>query len=375
VELHYNDNQEVTMDGPRAPLESEFGDVVRFFSEQLRPDNAWSIADEYPLAIHPQNLFNLRIIKDNDRYLSGAVVKNYVIRTHAGLFKVAAIGSVVTHPSHRNQGLSTAILESSLQAAQQQNCDFAILWTDLYDYYRKIGFELAGTEVSLCVENEFSAPTQNLKIVESAKVAPEAILKLYAQHTCGALRTAADIRRFLTIPNMRIYTAWDHSNQITAYAVEGKGADLTGYIHEWGGSVPALMHLLSHIRKTQARPITIISPAHSQNLVRSLEAVGARRNDGVLGMIKLINVPSLITKVKRYARSLGLDELALEVGDGLYYFGQGDQIFQTDREADLIRLFFGPQMASQIHKFDPKTTKVLESIFPIPLWIWGWDSV
>ena len=70
------------------------------------------------------------------------------MKTPVGLFKVGALGSVVTSTDHRNQGLSTLTIESCLNAARQQGCEFAILWTNLYEFYRKIGFELAGSEMS-----------------------------------------------------------------------------------------------------------------------------------------------------------------------------------------------------------------------------------
>ena len=48
--------------------------------------------------------------------------------------------------------------------------------------------------------------------------------------------------------------------------VEGKGADLINYIHEWSGQVEALLDLFQYIRKQKNQAITIMTPAHSQNL-------------------------------------------------------------------------------------------------------------
>ncbi len=363
------------MEEPRAPLDSELPEVLSFFDQHLRPGTNWSIAEEYPLVMTSQNLANFRVIKDNGRIVSGAVTKNLLIKNQLGVFKIAGIGSVVTSEEHRNQGLSRTVLNACIQTAKSQGCDFAILWTNLFEFYRKIGFEMAGTEISLIVENELPVKRTNLRILESSKVSAEAILKIYAQHTTGTVRTAEDIRRHLQIPNSRIYTAWDSNNAIQAYAVEGKGADLQDYVHDWAGNVPALLELFSHIRKTTGRPLTVISPGHCENLIRQMQDLGVQKNEGILGMIKILNFDNLLFKIKRYARFIGIDDFVFESRDKNFYIGSRENLFQTDSELDVVKLIFGPLKAGEIHNFDEHTRKNLEAVLPIPMWIWGWDSV
>jgi GNAT superfamily N-acetyltransferase len=364
------------MEGPRPLFEHELGDLIRFLSDNLRPEQKWTIAEEYPLAIHDSNLNNVRVIKEKDDFLSAAVMKTLVIKSPVGVFKIAAIGSVVTNPLHRNQGFSKQVLEDCIENARKHGCDFAILWTNLYDFYRKLGFELAGTEVSLTVPQNFKcADIAGLRFVNSNKVDPEAILRLYSQHTTGSVRTADEIRKFLGIPNMRVFTAWDEKNALQAYAVEGKGADLDGYIHEWGGGVSKLLPLIKFALAERKRPLTVISPSHSQNLIRQLVAGGAQEHGGVLGMIKILNTQNLLTKIKKYIRALGIDDVVLEPRDGRIYMGYKQEIFSTDAESDLVRLLFGPLKASQLKAFDPATAATFEKIFPLNMWIWGWDSV
>lgn len=363
------------MEGPRPPFDEELNDFVAFLSRNLRPKADWSIAEEYPLAIHNSNLNNIRVIKDDTSFLSAAVMKPLLIKSPAGLYKAAAIGSVVTDPSKRNQGLSRQVLENCLEGASAHGCDFAILWTNLFEFYRKIGFEMAGTEVSLRLERPFEAENPGLHFRQTNQVDPEAILRVYSNHTCGSLRSADEIRKYLKIPNARVFTAWDANNVLKAYAVEGKGADLDGYIHEWGGSVSSLLPLFHHMLEVESRPLTLIAGRHSENLIKQLEERGARKFEGILGMIKLLNVPNVLYKVKRYVRALGYDRVILERQNDRYYLGQNDQVFSTDSESDIIRLIFGPQKAGALYPFEPALKEVFETIFPVPLWIWGWDSV
>lgn len=362
------------MSEPRAPTSQEYNDVVKFFTSHLRSNVTWSIADEYPQAISPNNLNLIRIIQEEGRIVSGAVVRPTFVKSFAGLFKVAGIGSVVTDPQYRQQGLSRTVLDHTLQVAKNEACDIAILWSNLHDFYRKIGFELGGTEVSIKIEKELNVPVTG-QMLEDHKVSPEAIARLYSQHTSGTLRSIEDIRKSLQIPNSRVYTLWNERRQMLAYAVEGKGADLTGYIHEWGGGVPHILSLLGQIYKKQNKPLTVICPAHAKNLIRQLTELGCVAHEGVLGMIKIINPLLLFAKLIRHSRSQGLSNLVLDYREGKFYFGFGEEIYCTDSEADMIRLIFGPAKASEIHDFSPLVKSSLESIFPIPFWVWGWDSV
>ena len=362
-------------DEPRAPLESEVPEVIGFLDHLLRPERNWSIAAEYPQVFTAPNRENLRIIKHNGPIIAHAATKFLIIKTHFGLFKVAAIGSVVTDPNHRNLGYSRSIMNSCLQIAEEGCADFAILWSDLYDFYGKLGFELAGREISFVIDQlpdlatkSDLLPMHELRIVQSPKVAPEAILRLYGQHPCGTVRTAEDIRRHLTIPNSRVYTAWDRSNQLRAYAVEGKGGDLKGYIHEWGGGVSALLPLFAHIRREAGQPITVIAPSHAENLIRHLKEWPTLVHEGFLGMIRIINRRNLFLKITRRAKQLGLHDFVIESEGDQVRVGTATDLVTLSTPAEITRLIFGPHPIGALNP-------TYKELFPIPMWIWGWDSV
>lgn len=362
------------MEGPRSPAETEYGQVLKFLDQQLRPGSQWSIEAEYPTALNLSNLGNIRIITEEKKVLSHAVLKPLIVKTPLAILKVAAIGSVATDESHRNQGLSRQILENCLEEARRQECDIAMLWTNLYDFYRKLNFELAGSEVSVVIEQEFSTPdAQGIKFVKGTQVSAEALQRLYSQHTVTSVRSVEDVRKFLRIPQTQAYTAWDNQGQLLAYAIEGKGIDLSGYIHEWGGKVPALLSLLSFIRREKKAPFTVIMPRHSENFLLKLQALPVTINHGYLGMMKIVNYDGLFAKVKRAARSLGISDLVLERRGPDFIFGIGTEIVVISDERALTQVLFGPLPI--IDLFSEKTWKTLEKVFPLPLWVWGWDSI
>lgn len=354
---------------PRAPLESEVPELIGFLDKNLRSDKGWSIASEYPHVFTAHNRNNIRIVTEGSQVVAHAAVKYLFIKNIMGIFKVAAIGSVLTDPQYRHQGYSQKVLESCITAAEAEGADFAILWSDLYDFYHKLDFELAGSEVSLVIENNLPVQTPaGLKFLKSDKVSPDAILRLYSQHTCGTIRTSEDIRKSLQIPNTNVYSAWSASNDLLAYAVEGKGVDLKGYIHEWGGGVNSLLPLLAHIRKDLNMPITVIAPSHAQNLIRHLQEWDVIVNHGFLGMIRPLNYQNLFFKISRYARQLGIHDLVLEKNEKGFIIGTRDDYTVLTSNADLTKLLFGPVEKDLLK---PKFQKLL----PIPMWVWGWDSV
>lgn len=363
------------MQGPRSPEAHELNRVVDFLNANLRQDNTWTIANEYPTAFSPNNIHNMSIVTEDEKIISHAVLKTYVIKSPHCIFKIGAIGSVVTAPEYRQKGYSTSNINYCIDLATKQDCDLAILWTDQFDFYRKLGFELAGYDYSYIFDLQNPIKNKNLRFVAGNNVDPNALLKLYSLHTVQAVRSVEDFRQFLKIPNSNLYTAWDQNNNLVAYAVEGKGADLINYIHEWSGQVDALLDLFQFIRNQKNQMITIMTPLHSQNLRNKLTEISQLSHQGYLGMLKIINQEALFAKVKKAFRAEGLDKIVLEKQGSNYVFGFGADLYTLEKETDLLQLIFGPLNINSLDFVSNDTKSKLATLLPLPLWIWGWDSI
>lgn len=364
-----------SMQGPRSPETHELTQVVDFLNMHLRQNASWTIANEYPTAITPHNIHNMSIITEDEKIISHAVLKVFIIKTPQAIFKVGAIGSVVTDPNHRKKGYSKKNIENCIQMAKQQECDLVILWTDQFDFYRKMGFELAGYDYSFLYDKESQIKNKNLRFVSGNNVDPQALLKLYSQHTVHAVRSLDDFKQYLKIPNSNLFTAWSQDNQLMAYAVEGKGADLINYIHEWAGQVDALTDLFEYIRQQKKHDITIMSPSHSQNLRKNIGSTASVSHQGYLGMLKIVNVDSLLNKIKKAFRAEGVEKIVLEKQGAQYVFGIGTDLYTLENEADLIQLLFGPLEVASLTFVSQNVKDQLSQLLPMPLWIWGWDSI
>lgn len=363
------------MQGPRSPEAHELSKLVEFLNNNLRENNSWPITSEYPTAISANNIHNMSIITEDEKIISHAVLKTLIVKTPHAIFKVGAIGSVVTAPEYREQGHSRKNIENCIKLAHKQECDLVILWTDQFDYYRKFGFELAGYDYSYVMDQALPIQDKTLRFMTGNNVAPEALQKAYSMHTVQAIRNTEDFRQFLKIPNSNLYTAWSPENKLMAYAVEGKGADLVNYVHEWGGQVDALADLLKHIYSLKQSPLTIMVPQHSQNLHRKLDSLNVFKHVGYLGMMKLINVDQLLTKVKKAFRAEGCENIVLEKQGSAFLLGFGTDLYTLTNEADLLQLLFGPLTSDNLSFMTAEAQEKIGKLLPLPLWIWGWDSI
>lgn len=72
---------------------------------------------------------------------------------------------------------------------------------------------------------------------------------------------------------------------------------------------------------------------------------------------------------------MGHEDFVLEYNGTDYLIGHSGRIFRTRDEKDMVRLLFGPHKSDEFNSFDIETKQILEKALPIPLWVWGWDSV
>jgi GNAT superfamily N-acetyltransferase len=336
----------------RTPEIAEWPQILEFLNQRTGSNHPWSVDQEYPLALNPKNIHNIRIVADNREFVSHALMRPILVKTPFLPLKVAAIGSVYTNENFRKKGFSSAIIDSLVESAIQQECDIAILWTDQYDFYRRKGFELSGFEFAYQFPVvDFQLPS-NLRVNVGVRIDPESILRVYNKHTVGAIRQSSDIARHLQIPQSNVYTLWSSDNQLQAYAVEGKGADLQNYIHEWGGDIHHLSMLLKWIPAHRQAPIIVIVPGHSQRFHEEFEKF--QINCGFLGMIKVLNPENILLKLQRG----GFGAIKYSSENKTVSFGE--YTWNINESKDWGPILFGSPEFSGLN---------------IPFWIWGWDSV
>jgi predicted GNAT family N-acyltransferase len=347
--------------------------IVEFLTTELRPSCNWSIQDEYPQVFEEHNIHNLKYIEKDGQPVTHAALKPIILKTPQILYKIGAIGSVVTNPHYRGQGLSSRVIRQCLDEAKNQDCDIAILWTNLHDFYRRLGFELAGFEEYFQIEAPLPNASEGLKFLNSTQVDPNAIVKLFNRHTITSVRSADDIKKYLTIPNTQLYTAWDTENNIKAYAVIGKGADLEGFAHEWGGNISDLFALLNYILHDRKKSFTLLTGAQSINLITQLQRSKIVGQQGFLGMVKVLNWEKFSKKIEKLSIQVGIRQFSINpIENGKFFVSINTNEILLNDEAQMVQFLFGPSPKIQAKA---EVQQTILKLFPLPLWIWGWDSI
>jgi len=362
---------------PRIPNSTEWQALQTFLKETLRPKTNWQLSDEYPTAIAKDRLNNLRIIANENKILSHAALKTTMVKTPYHFFKVGLIGSVCTAPNARGKGLAASNVECILQEAQTQKCDLAMLWTGINSFYQKLGFIDAGRETIVHLPSSPITKSTTHHVVQNTnRIDGQILLSLFNKHLLRSVRTPSEVKKLLSIPNSTLWSLWNSSKtHMKAYAVVGKGADFKNFIHEWGVEVSHLTDLISEIQRSSNSQLSLITPPDCKNLLSQLLEKGCSTVENPLGMMKIINPEEFCRKIRKGARALGLAEFIFDFENGEYVFGINGETYKTDHGSDIVQLVFGPKRPKDIFSFSKKALDALDQLFPIPFWIWGWDSI
>jgi predicted N-acetyltransferase YhbS len=182
--------------------------------------------------------------------VASAGVRQAMIQTWDGkIVPVALIGAVATDDRYRGQRLASGLVERALDWARERGAAVALLWGAEHSLYAKLGFALCGTQVL--------APLGSLRASQEAsdlslqKGWNPRIFDLVLKRGDGVILTPEDRTWFEAHRNVDWYWLGPPSAPL-AYAAVGRGIDLTGLVHEWGGEPAALLILLGLLRKQNA---------------------------------------------------------------------------------------------------------------------------
>jgi predicted acetyltransferase len=85
----------------------------------------------------------------------------------AAAAQVGGVAGVATRPTHRRNGYAGRLLEETIRTLRAQRCPFSALFPFSYDYYRRFGWEHAGTQMRVS-----TAPNLLPTFTDSRQVRP-----------------------------------------------------------------------------------------------------------------------------------------------------------------------------------------------------------
>jgi GNAT superfamily N-acetyltransferase len=303
--------------------------------------------------------------------------------------RCAGIGLVVTSPEHQRKGYGYIIQnEIEKRAHDQDGALFTVLWSDLVQFYSKLGYVAAGTEMQWQLDKQdldLLKKRLNAELPTTGQfhIRPlhnlSATKELYQNFGVGPARNFEDYSGLLDLPNTLSLGAYISDPQhihpkLVAYAHMGKARDLRDTLHEFVGNPKAFPFLLNALLPHTLSGLRVYHPAESALLPTMEHWIGPGTKNA-LSFFKVIDGPGLVAwlEAARY----------MPAGFGIAAGPKGFQLlnrhitfFESTDYGHLLQLFFGPWKISEMEDL-PSELKTHARILPTPLpvYFWGFDSV
>ncbi len=267
------------------PLE-RFPETAALIERAMHPGAAVTPSATFPLLLGPGSRALRYAALSRGRVVSHAAALPATFVTEDIRLPVALVGGVVTDAAEAGRGHATRVLRALLAEIDRRGIRVSILWTDREPFYARFGFVRAGLEILHVIG---AADLDGIPERPVRRLAPEdlpAVAAIHDREPARLLRSADDWRVLAGIPAC---DGWilDGPDGPASYAFVGRGIDLQGVLHEWGGDDASFLALARGILRATGRPeIVVMSPPWRLALSEQLRARGVPGIHGSLGMIR-----------------------------------------------------------------------------------------
>jgi hypothetical protein len=203
----------------------------------------------------------------------------------------------------QGRGHMRELLSKLEDIAKKQNLDALVLWSDLDQFYHKLGYESVGQELHLGYPkndnkrvNSKSFPGEFRLNGDLREGELERMISLRPNIPLTLARSTLEFQKLLTIPWLDCFRIY-RDGLLVGSALIGKGYDMVGVIHEWGATdVDTMMNLIDHIAKTL--PFEALMLLVPESIESSWKAVLVKHSESYekhpMALVKYLN-----TKEKR----------------------------------------------------------------------------
>jgi len=370
-------NAETQLDGPRALRPEEHAATLRFINSVFRPEDPGTMEIEYPHVLGEDNIENMRVILDGGEVVSHTSIHYSTLRSRDFAFKLGGISAVGTHPAYRCRGLAGSVMRDCIEVMRERGCHLSFLWTDRHDFYRNVGYEPSG---SFCLfkpaPSTLSGAPKDSKIVPYSPDRLPEIIEIHDREPLRTERTAKVYETYFSLLRIQTLLAL-RDDKLSAYAVMGKGRDLRGFMHDWGGEPRDLLRLAGEMAELSGTgEIYVLAPAHENGFTSFLTDMNVPGAFMKLVMLRVIDVDGLSSIVSEHVSDrLGMDFRIAQDSKGVKLtVGREEAYIEPARM--LACVMFGPEPPSTfLSGFSEDTLSALDKVLPIPLFIWGLDWV
>lgn len=339
----------------------------------LRPGSA--VAPEFPLVFGPdaRGWVVVSETEGEDASACAGVVRELVAGPER--FACAFFGSVVTAEAHRGRGLARHTLEAAEDRAREEGAALAFLWADDAEVYASMGWRPAGTEYDYRLDDNQRTFLPDAEGVRAARPEDaEAIHALYCRHEQRVARTLAEQRQLLAVPGVTTLVR-EVEGQVKAYGCVGRGADLQGVLHEWGGDGVEVLHVLAghlDLRDDEGldEDLFLMLPSGATGLLEYLSLTRCPGARGVLGLAKVLCLDAATELLGRHLPS-GVEAC---VEGATVALRRGGRSISLDADA-LLDLFLPPAGEGRTQRKVERRLGVTLASLPLAPFVWGLDSI
>ncbi len=332
-----------------------------------------NLASEFPLVFDSSFQGSLVGLEVDDNVVSACAILPRDMILNGWLLKIGMIGSVATGEEHRGKGYAGQLLR---QAEKNLFCEGAVismLWADEASFYEKKGYIPVGCEVdyALAVSEAGKFPSsEGVRWMQTRDHA--AMHALYVRHSHRADRTLAETTTLLHGPEIAGLVR-EVNGEVVGYALMGRGQDLQGVVHEWGGDTG---HVLSCLRAfldnmpEEAMSIYLMCPVTAVDMRKELLDMEIPALEGVLAMARVLDMPGMAKIFQRF----GDPRLRTAADEESVRLTGPDGSIVLDRRQALLATW-PPQGNRTVIEVIEKETGIRFDGLPLHPFVWGLDSI
>jgi hypothetical protein len=353
----------------------ERAEILGWLDAGLRGGRPGALLAEYPGTLGHAASLHARM-RVGGRPASHALGR--FVRTRARGRSIAAgmIGSVYTDPLWRNRGFAHACVRSCTEKLAAGGALVIALWSDLDELYAPLGFRRAATEWIYELEERKCrvAAAQRTAAFEVAAAQAgdwSALEAMYAAKSVRADRRPGSLAELAAAPACTTLVA-RRGGVPVAYASLGRGDDFAGFIHEWAGDGDGVLACFTELCAAHG-PLRCLAGPIDEEPLALLRAAGAPSERRAAG---LFAVPDPV----RLWRAVAADAPSLA---GVALSGAG-RSFRIEGEAghvdldydEIVALLLGPERPQRAAAaLSPAQYLGVRASCPLPLYLWGFDSI
>jgi len=332
-------------------------DLEKLLNQGFQVPSGSSFFDDFPVWDERRGADALRIgAYISERLVASACARIVHLKTPTGeALKAGVIGCVATHDNWRGEGFATELVTQANAWLAERDVAVTFLWGSEHNLYRRMGFELCGAQViaplSECSFQRDEDGESSLGLLQ--KGWNPAIFEMLRVRPYGFVLEEKDLDWFQGHRNVQWYWLGEGKNP-KAYAALGRGIDLQGLIHEWGGEPAALSELFQQLSKKHPEASILGSPF----LIERHGITGPFQGVEYLCMAKLLNPGSVLEAF------LGSRPYWVSAQGNKWEIGIDGESLPLMSDSELISALFGPE----------RVPYVRTDVLPLPLWIWGLDA-